>query len=409
MLGLLQNTKNYVKSALSPCHTALKAVFIAYIIYVSSHYASPKAIYSSIIFYVFAIPSMLYYLYINPNFLYQILDKYKLLLFLFIYLIVHSFYMMHEMETYLFIKGIRNIFATFLFIILSIIFFQQSDTKVKNLFFYSLCIIGIIFTIVSYVKYFYLKQYLINMRLVPFGFARHEILGASLYGIIGLIALHFTFVTHNLLYKLCFFFLSILILLLIMLTFSRGPIIAYGLCFATTLIIYSQSHYKTFIYIFITLIILTVILFLISLYTDIISVYLDHLVDRGTSFRIILWKLTISKIIDKPILGYGIRNIFTSEVPGGYSPHNVYLSTAYYFGLPTLFLLIGIMAQAITKPLLNIEKDFYAKLVIILFLHAILSTMTDHGQLARGNTPIWIIFWLPICMSLAYNKNQEES
>lgn len=409
MLGLLQNTKDYIKYTLYAHHASLKMVFVTYILYISSHYIAPKAIYSSIIFYVLTTPSMLYYLYMNPKFFNQILDKYKFLLFLFAYLVIHSIYMMHEMETYLFIKGVRNICATFLFTIVSLIFFDQSDVKVKNMFFYCLCIVGIIFTIVSFVKYFYLQQFLTSIRLVPFGFARHEILGASLYGMIGLISLHSMFITNNLLYKLFYSSLSILILILILLTFSRGPIIAYGLCCVATIIIDSQNHYKTFIYLFITLILLTVTLFVISLYTDIILTYLSHLIDRGTSFRIVLWKLTISKIIDKPILGYGIRNIFISEVPGGYSPHNVYLSTAYYFGIPTLLMLITIMVKSIAKPLLNIEKGCYAKLIIILFLHAILSTMTDHGQLARGNTPIWVIFWLPICMALAYNNKQEES
>lgn len=409
MLGLLQNIKLHIRSTLQNYQTSLIVFFVTYIFYISSHYASPKAIYSSIILYTLTIPSMLYYLYINSNIFSKVINANKLLFFLFIYIISHSFYMMHEMEMHLFIKGLRNIFATFLFVIASLIFFVQSDNKVKNLLFHCLCMVGIICAIISLIKYFYFKQFLISIRLVPFGFARHEILGASLYGVIGLIALHFALEQKNSLYKACFFALSILIMFLILLTFSRGPILAYGMCFLAAIILYSTSRYKTFIYIFITFIILTITLILVSQYTDVKSTYLHYLIERGTSYRIVLWKLTIEKIIDKPLLGYGIRNIFTSKIPGGYSPHNIYLSTMYYFGIPTLIILVFIMIKSIIKPLLNMEQDFYAKLVIILFMHATLSTMTDHGQLARGNTPIWIIFWLPICIGLAYNKNQENS
>ncbi len=139
--------------------------------------------------------------------------------------------------------------------------------------------------------------------------------------------------------------------------------------------------------------------------------YMHVIIERASGYRLELWQLSLERIIEKPVFGYGIRHKFISNVPDGHSPHNLFLSTAYYFGLPTLIIFCGLLLQGVR----NVRKAFifntydsqYLKLVILLYIHAVLSVLTDHGQLVRGNTPLWIIFWMPVCMSLAIGSRNR--
>lgn len=383
---------------------SLQIFFASYIIFLLSHFVFQKAIYSSLLFYLTLLPSFLCYVYKSRNAIKELYSENKLLIFLLLYLTIHSIFMMQEMGGNSALKGIRNIIATSLFLSVSLFFFKISDNKVKHSLFLALAITCGVFALFSIMLYIYNGMYASNIRLLPLGFARQEILGASLYGAVGIMSIYLFFTSSEIYKKILFAAIFLAILIMILLTVSRGPILSCLSCSGLAMLIFSKNRLRFLISAFLATILILVFIFIISDYNQIFLSYAIQIMERGTSYRLTLWQLTLDRIIERPILGYGVRNIFESDVPGGYSPHNLYLSTAYYFGIPALLILLGLLTQSLKRSLIGFTQSNYSKLLFVLVLHALFSVVTDHGQLVRGNTPIWIIFWLPLCMSLAHTK-----
>lgn len=386
---------------------SLRYFFLGYIAYLLSHYIAPKAIYSSLIFYLAVIAPLACHLYHYRKDLIYALGTNKLLVFLLLYILLHSIIMIPEMKADLALKGIRNVFATFMFLLASLMFFHKADDKLKNNLFTVLTITCGVMALSSILLHVF-ANYDGRVRMIPLGFARHEILGASVYAVSGLIALYMFFKAEIFKHKILYLIVYLLVLAVVIMTFSRGPILAYIASTGLALLLFTPYYKKIIVFSALSVISIIAVLLIMPKYLEIVISYMSPLLERGTSYRLELWQLTIDRIIEQPLLGYGIRNVFISDVPGGYSPHNLYLATAYYFGMPALIILLGVITQAAARALKGLQTKNYNSLILLLLIHALFSVITDHGQLARGNTPIWIIFWMPICMCLSYKQDKEN-
>ncbi len=404
MGGQQQNINQITQKFCLQHISGLQIFFVSYIVFLLSHFICQKAIYSSLLFYLTLIPSFIYCVYKSIDDIKEIYSDNKILVLLFLYLTAHSFVMIGNMEPNLALKGLRNILATALFVATSLFFFKSASDKVKHYLFLIFTITCGTLALFSIILHLYNGLYIADIRIVPLGFARHEILGASLYGVAGIIAIYLLFNACKIHKKILFASIFFTILIMILLTVSRGPILSYISCSGLAILIFSRNIRATIILSALVIILVIGVIFLIPEYREMFFAYGQKILERGTSYRFTLWILTIDSIIERPILGYGVRNVFESDVPGGHSPHNLYLSTAYYFGIPALLILLGVLTQAIKRSLKGFAENHYSKLLFILLLHSLFSVMTDHGQLVRGNTAIWIIFWLPICMCLAYKS-----
>ena len=64
--------------------------------------------------------------------------------------------------------------------------------------------------------------------------------------------------------------------------------------------------------------------------------------DRAGSGRLILWKETVQRIMQRPFFGFGPEGFFGSNaIRGNMRPHNEYLQIAGYLGIPALLLYLG--------------------------------------------------------------------
>lgn len=392
---------------------ATKALLIflyGYTAYLLSHFVAQKAIYSNIIFYMGVVSPLLYHLYYSREELKILTYENKILAVLFSYILVHSLFVLTpEMQLALALKGTRSVISTFLFILATLIFFHNVDIKSRKTLLTSLCIICGIFALISVLLYLF-ANYDNRIRLVPLGFIKHEILGASLYATSAIISLYLMFTSANRAVQILHLVIYSIIFIMVLMTISRGPILALAASTGIGILLFYDWKMKNLLKIIIasiiSLIVIAIIIFASPEYTAIIKSYLSPFLERGTSYRLTLWQLTLDRISERPVLGYGVKNVFESDVPGGTSPHNLFLSAAYYFGIPVLIMLLAALCQATRNTLKGIQRGNYNSLLLVLLSHAIFSVLTDHGHFVKSNAPIWLIFWLPVCMCLA-NTNKR--
>ncbi len=125
-------------------------------------------------------------------------------------------------------------------------------------------------------------------------------------------------------------------------------------------------------------------------------------IDRKDSSRLGIWQLTIQHIKEHPFVGLGMRTRLDHPVTSVYMPHNIYLATAFYIGIPGGMLFMAGILGTLYKGIASLASDnLLAKFGFILLLCGLLSAVTDFGQLVRGAGPFLLVFWMPIAFVIA--------
>jgi len=119
---------------------------------------------------------------------------------------------------------------------------------------------------------------------------------------------------------------------------------------------------------------------------------------RGGSHRTEIWAQTLAVMARAPgwAVWIGLGPGATIGRPGEDFPHNLLLSTAFYgglVGLALLLVLLGLVARAAWR---GPERPLrLALLVLVLGVG-----MTDLSNLAKGPSPMWLVVWVPLLLSL---------
>lgn len=250
----------------------------------------------------------------------------------------------------------------------------------------------------------YLMQGDFNERLTPFGKYKNNLLGANVYAITALIAVHLFFQpTTNRRWKIISALCVVLCTAMILLAQSRAPTLALGLCFGVTLLLYRQWR------------LIGIAAALAVIGTVDLAYYLQHdssllrlealyhhveTIYNRPKYRLAIWSHALALIQERPWGGYGMRATFWANLPGSVNPHNLYLSALYYLGIPGLILLLVPLCAAFTTSLRRLALPYY-KLCLVLLLYAVGATLTDQGQAVKSANALWIFYWLPIAMALA--------
>jgi O-antigen ligase len=139
---------------------------------------------------------------------------------------------------------------------------------------------------------------------------------------------------------------------------------------------------------------------------------------RGSSHRFEIWNTTLDQIGRRPLFGHGLAA--NLHMPGGITfPHDLYLSVVFYSGAVGLLLFAG-LCLAVTLVLWRgrgrlrqtasqtgrLTQDWLW--MVALWMNALLSGLTDLGQLTKGPGPMWFIFWLPVCLILTSRQAGPE-
>ena len=123
---------------------------------------------------------------------------------------------------------------------------------------------------------------------------------------------------------------------------------------------------------------------------------------RGDSYRLAIWQHFATRVAAHPWLGEGLLNDDTVRLAAPAEsnaltilhPHNAYLATALYGGLPALALLLGLVGLALRQGWQLAARGEPVWLLMLLF--ALLCMLTDGDRLLHAPRAIWFYFWLPI-------------
>lgn len=387
-------------------NTASERFFIlSYMMFIFSQFFIPFDKIWDLIFYIFLIPTGIWVLLKNKDQINLIfsLTEIKIICVLIAWLCLTLFW--HTNFSYdLAIDSLNDAWRTFAFIVFSLLFFIKINSHQNDIFWFIGIFVAAIMALASMTFSF---ETLGKIRLFPLGQLEQAILGASVYGLFGLAALHYSEVIKLKWGKLLCFSAFIIIALLIFFTISRGPILAFVIS-ALFLWFWHEKKLLKLIFIIAAIAVISLVIYMIPDLKEAIFEYIQGALNRGASYRIEVWSHTINQILINPIIGSGIDPFFDLNIRGLQiaHPHNMFLGVLLSGGIiagtlfSSLFILISIKAIKIikTKEISNISN----KLTFTFILYILLSTITDNAYLIIGPSPLWTIFWLPLIYAVVH-------
>ena len=228
-----------------------------------------------------------------------------------------------------------------------------------------------------------------SLRMPGWAETRHPILGAIIIGVPVLLAAS-RLLQRRAVRANAFALASCLGF--IALTGSRGPILAIG--GALTLFLAMARPRLLAIVVVAGLVVLCAVELLAP---AILAAVWHGLTDRGSSDRLIIWRLSLKAIGTSPWVGLG-PTARLDRVNEGF-PHNLFLSTLFYAGVVGLVLLLSLLAL-VGRIAWRRPPGVDRSMRIALLIYPMLAGMTDLSILIKGPAPMWYMVWLPliICM-----------
>jgi len=139
------------------------------------------------------------------------------------------------------------------------------------------------------------------------------------------------------------------------------------------------------------------------------ALFADKIFERGSSFRIELWQLTLDRIAEHPWIGHGYNAVLRLDPGVGYNlqePHSFVLGVLYYVGiiglLPWLFFLAwGFISSRRhrVQPLFIIASAWLA--------FGIGAGLTEGGGIISRPKEHWFLLWIPLALIAALSINQR--
>jgi O-antigen ligase len=132
-----------------------------------------------------------------------------------------------------------------------------------------------------------------------------------------------------------------------------------------------------------------------------------ELAERADSSRLAIWQAAWQEIVQRPIFGHGLANVFPVAEPFSH-PHSLYLSSLYYGGIIGFLLLIALLASLAFRVLGRIRGSA-GLLFALLLAHVVLVGAFDLAQIFREVSEQWLLLWLPIAMIIGLSARQPNS
>lgn len=224
-------------------------------------------------------------------------------------------------------------------------------------------------------------------RIHGFGLASHPIIGATLYGVVVLIAAFFLLPrSAGNGERLLWLAVIALGIAFVLAASSRGPLFALLLA----LILAGALASRRVALAVVGLLAVGVAAGVLSEFSPIRLLYL-----RAPSGHFEVWPQTIEAIRERPWFGYGSLTEIAFEGKHGTqrSPHNLLLANHLYGGMPASLLLLALLGAAGHRALKAARQGAAIYLVLLVFAFA--AALFDSRTLVQNLSREWITFWLP--------------
>lgn len=363
---------------------------LSIIVFLASFIMSPTSKIINNIFYLFVIPSIfLNYKEINCK---SLVVKYKWLLTFLIYFWLSSFWS-NDFNIHESLDEFKNVLYICFFILSIDIFLKTTKNEVLwNILVLLACIISV--TILFNLVYFYLDNPL-STRVKGYFALGHEIKSVWLLGPMVIFMLNYILFNNKDNYSILFAFLSLPIVVFIILTQSRGPLIA--LFIAAVIMLIKKNNYK----IYLSLGIFLLVYFLYN--------YFIVEEARGLSFRNDIWSYFLNKSYESWFMGHGILadKTFTKYGILFRHPHSVFLSVLYHGGVLGIIIFGKIIVDVFYISFKDSANQVLSCLSIII-IFTLVCFLTDGSLPIDSPKAVWINFWLPVIL-IYYYKNQPKN
>lgn len=225
------------------------------------------------------------------------------------------------------------------------------------------------------------------------GSGHHPIIGASLYGV-ATVAAYLGSRRSAGWWRLAWGLCGALLMLLVLRSYSRGPILATSGALLAAALLYRDRK---------TLALVGVAAVGAVAWLWLGDQDLGSMLARGTAQRPQIWLHVLHDTAGAPLFGHGLltNESFHLDYPDGKSwsidhPHSLFVATLFYGGLAGLLLLLLLLASALWR-----AHRQGAKAVLVLLLLAMALGVTDNNKLLVSPNPLWLYFWLPIALAAA--------
>jgi O-antigen ligase len=234
-----------------------------------------------------------------------------------------------------------------------------------------------------------------DSRLYGFFRTTHPILSDWAYGIPVLIAMY-RFVNHrSIAAALGYLALSAPLIAYILLTQSRGPVLALAGTILFFLVQYRNIRSFS---------ILAAFIFVVALDHTMLSRSFDTVF-----FREAIWKTVFHAALDHPLFGYGyLTSVKVHAMNQIFShAHNVYLEIFFLGGIVGLLLQSALILGTLQRAWQHRQSATMRMLATIL-VFGLLCFCTDGSRLLETPREFWMNFWLPLFAIIAYSYSMKD-
>ncbi|GAA4652457.1 hypothetical protein GCM10023116_47410 [Kistimonas scapharcae] len=245
----------------------------------------------------------------------------------------------------------------------------------------------------------YRSYRLFSMGIGKYGDFKHPINAGIFYGVYAIYLFTWLTIRAKTKFEIAAAIIGVSVLsFYVLMTWSRGPIIALITSFALISIVVRNS--KT-----------NIALLVGALGVLFVAVNYGHVLlspkifDTGMNNRNNIWMAAIEVIRQSPLVGYGFEhqpNIWIGKwlVPHA---HNLPLQMTLNYGFVGLTLLVA-MAVSMLLAVKKFWSSYLAKCAFALMLFGSISMVTDVYSLINRPGEFWLITWLPLALAIATTK-----
>ena len=295
-------------------------------------------------------------------------------------------------------KIFRHALYPLIFISITIHIFETNPKNLKKIF--TWLIVAAVITAVANIFLWYKDNPFPISRLRGWGRIENPIVIGCCYGMIAIITLTRMFKATARRDILIYMATTIIFFMFIILTQSRLALIALSIIFLVSVII----HLNRMAMIFLMAAVMSITLFLL-LEPEIIQKYF-----RGTAhIRFYIWKQILYDSMNTPFFGHGILDKLSVVVDGRTytTSHSIYIGTAFHFGIFGILMLTFVIISAL-KISFDYAKQSKDYLLFLLCIFGLVCSAGDFGVLIDHPNGPWLLFWLPISLSVSkYNETRE--
>lgn len=292
-------------------------------------------------------------------------------------------------------ESIRKGFLVVIFLVLTMVFFQNNWDLVPRFFKYT-CFLAGVFSCITMILFYDTNQ--LSERITGMGTLDNPIMAGNSYALVVLIAFFYFLVKKEveLRDKIKYFLVVVAAVMFVVLSQSRGPLLALAVTLICCAVVFTPKY--------LSWILVGFILPLMTVYFSGL-VNFTSLITRADSYRISIWQQSWDIFLQHPLFGYGFGGarpeIFIAEsLPASHS-HNLFLATMLDGGVVALVLIVALLVIS-TFWSIRYFRETGDVTLLALMMFAVLGNLTD------GKTPIaspnhqWLYFWLPIGLVGAY-------